>query len=120
MMYLSSEKGTFLVTKSMPMVGLVSSANDSPWQRAKMLDFPTPEFPITTTFAMARLVFDLEPLQFRCSLFSDGPKTTTLTSARAKERPFNRFSGDAGGSTQLSTTCNVMTKWCSPPEDEDC
>ena len=43
MMYLSSEKGTFLVTKSMPMVGLVSSANDSPWQRAKMLDFPTPE-----------------------------------------------------------------------------
>ena len=36
----------------MPMVGLVSSAKDSPWHRAKMLDFPTPEFPITTTFAI--------------------------------------------------------------------
>ena len=125
MMYLSSEKGTFLVTKSMPMVGLVSSANDSPWQRAKMLDFPTPEFPITTTFAMASLVSDFEPLLFCRNLFSlvhdhHAPTTTTLTSPREKERPFNRFLGDAGGSTQLSTTCSVMTKWCSLAEDKDC
>ena len=74
-MYLSSVNGTFLVTKSMPMVGLVSSANDSPWHRAKMLDFPTPEFPITTTFAIAthcigsqdKETYEFVTLKFRCT-----------------------------------------------------
>jgi hypothetical protein len=53
--YLSSENGTFLVTKSIPIVGLVFSSNltsSPPSQCDKMLDLPTPELPITTTLAM--------------------------------------------------------------------